>query len=150
MTTVQIRRATLADKDTIFRVHYEALATFHDFYAAFFKTNPRDSMPVATGTALKDPDNVFLVAEEAGRVVGFIRYSLVGSDVKAGEEVGGKEDDVKGARFKLWEPKEHLVEMWKRLNERDVEMDACKEMAVNGKSHICKCAQATHQAAGSF
>ena len=131
MTTVTIREATIADKDAIFDVHYAALQTFHEFYVVFFKMDLKDSMPIATERALNNPDIDFLVAEEGGSVVGFIRY-------KREPEVTPNTAKEEAPPVSLWDPKEHLAEMWARFNARQAEMDACRDKAIDGRAHYCK------------
>ncbi|KAH6962162.1 acyl-CoA N-acyltransferase [Ilyonectria sp. MPI-CAGE-AT-0026] len=142
MSASMIRLATLADKDAIFHVHYQALMQHHEFYGALFKTHPRELLPMLTERALKNPTFVYLAAELEGSVVGFIRYSIVeaqdpdAAEKKAEDENIAKEkDNQKPPRPPLISPKDHLKEIWDRFNKRDEEMDACKQEAVKGQRH---------------
>lgn len=145
MSAPKIRLATLADKDAIFHVHYQALMQHHDFYGALFKTHPRELLPMLTERALKNPTFVYLAAELEGSVVGFIRYSIVeaqdpdAAEKKAeGENIAKDKDNQKPPRPPLISPKDHLKDIWDRFNKRDDEMDACKQEAVKGQRHYCR------------
>ncbi|KAM5345190.1 hypothetical protein ACJ41O_011052 [Fusarium nematophilum] len=124
MTT--IRPATVSDCAAISHVHYEALNPYHVFYAAFFRKHPRDLTPIATLNALNDPSVYFLVAEDAGEVVGFIRYKVNG---------GFEDDTAQAPPPSVWQVKEHMKQLWETFNERLPEMDALKEKTVNGQKH---------------
>ncbi|KAF7552883.1 hypothetical protein G7Z17_g4062 [Cylindrodendrum hubeiense] len=143
MSSLTIRPATIADKDAIFSVHYEALPLYHEFYGALFRVHPRELLPMLTERALKNPTFVFLVAEMEGSVVGFIRYSIVEEqspdathEKSEGDITANKEVKSKKSSPPLIGPKEHLEEIWDRFNKRDVEMDASKEEAVKGQRHF--------------
>ncbi|KND87265.1 hypothetical protein TOPH_08117 [Tolypocladium ophioglossoides CBS 100239] len=116
MSSINIRAATVADGAAISRVHYEALKTYHDFYAA----------------ALDNPKFVFLVADEGGKVVGFVRYNVVeGKGDKKAAAIGSEAPSGPS----LFAPKEHMKGLWERFNEREAEMDACYEKTTNGQRH---------------
>lgn len=139
MSSINIRAATAADGAAISHIHYEALKTYHDFYAAFLALHPRELLPAATGRALENPQFTFLVAEEGGEVVGFARYTVVGGK---GQDEGDKKVEGRGGETasgpSLFAPKEHMKGLWERFNEREAEMDACYEKTTNGQRHYCK------------
>ncbi|KAF4339844.1 gnat family protein acetyltransferase [Fusarium beomiforme] len=128
MTSITIRPATLDDSDSIATIHYEALQFYHDFYAAFFQLHPRDLIPLATKNALQNPGMHFLVAEQAGEIVGFVRYTEVFKDNKP-------TSNAKPAAS-VWTVKKHMEEFWAWFNKRSEEIDASKEKAVDGKDHF--------------
>ncbi|KAJ4311278.1 hypothetical protein N0V84_010523 [Fusarium piperis] len=129
MASITLRPATLADSDAISDVHYEALSRYHIFYAAFFQKHPRDIIRIADRGAIQDPGKTVVVAEE-GEIVGFIIYQIANPNSNKSEE-----DTRDGPALSISEPKEHLRELWGRFNERNAEMDACKEEAVKGQKH---------------
>lgn len=136
MSSITVRPATVADGPVISRIHYEALDTYNEFYAAFLQTHPRDMIPQLTKAALEKTENIFIVAEDAvsGDVVGFIRYLM-----EDPAEEAKKSDNAPGpAAPSLFGCKKHLKELWDKVNEREDEMDACYEKALKGKRHACE------------
>jgi GNAT superfamily N-acetyltransferase len=71
-----------------------------------------------------------VVAEEGGEIVGFIIYQIANSNSNKSEE-----DTRDGPPLSISEPKEHLRKLWDRFNERNAEMDKCKEEAIKGQKH---------------
>ncbi|KAK7422186.1 hypothetical protein QQZ08_009654 [Neonectria magnoliae] len=139
MSFATIRPATIADKDAICRVHYEALTLYHEFYGALFSLHPKDLVPILTERAMNNSTFVFLVAELEGSVVGFIRYSIV--EAKGNKPKGGMADDMQLAETSSSPPaivtqKKHLEEIWERFSRRDAEMDTCKEDTIKGQRHF--------------
>ncbi|KAL7953104.1 acyl-CoA N-acyltransferase [Trichoderma compactum] len=135
MASVTIRPASPADAPAIAAVHYRAQDKYHGFYGAFFVHSPRDILTQATATAVRKPENVYLVAvdEEEKRVVGFVRYA-----VKEEKEEGKQEEAaaVAEAGPSLFGVKEHLKELWDEFDKKQVAMDGCYEKAADGKRHI--------------
>ncbi|KAF5237914.1 hypothetical protein FANTH_10525 [Fusarium anthophilum] len=130
MASITIRPATIDDSDSIANIHYEALQFYHDFYAAFFQLHPRDLIPLATRNALQDPGQQhFLVAEQAGETVGFVRYKEVFKDKI-------KPNSNAKPAASVWTVKKHMEELWDWFNKRSEEIDASKEKAVDGKDHF--------------
>ncbi|KAM6519254.1 hypothetical protein FALCPG4_012900 [Fusarium falciforme] len=131
MSSITLRPATLADSDAISNIHYEALNRYHVFYAAFFQKHPRDIIRIADRRAIQDPGRTVVVAEvEGGEIVGFIIYQIANSNSNKSED-----DTRDGPPLPISEPKEHLRELWDRFNERNAEMDKCKEEATKGQKH---------------
>ncbi|KAI8660292.1 N-acetyltransferase domain-containing protein [Fusarium keratoplasticum] len=131
MASIALRPATLADSDAISNIHYEALNRYHVFYAAFFQKHPRDIIRIADRGAIQDPGRTVVVAEEeGGEIVGFIIYQIANSNSNKSDE-----DTRDGPPLSISEPKEHLKELWDRFNERNAEMDKCKEEAIKGQKH---------------
>ncbi|KAM6518712.1 hypothetical protein FSOLCH5_007473 [Fusarium solani] len=130
MSSITLRPATLTDSDAISNIHYEALNRYHVFYAAFFQKHPRDIIRIADRGAIQDPGRTVVVAEEGGEIVGFIIYQIANSNSNKSEE-----DTRDGPPLSISEPKEHLRELWDRFNERNAEMDKCKEEAIKGQKH---------------
>jgi hypothetical protein len=132
MSSITIRPATIDDSDSIANIHYEALQFYHDFYAAFFQLHPRELIPLATKNALQNPGQQhFLVAEQAGKIVGFVRYKEIIKNNKPNS-------NAKPATS-VWTVKKHMEELWAWFNERSEEIDASKEKAVDGQDHFGKC-----------
>ncbi|KAF5008503.1 hypothetical protein FDECE_5236 [Fusarium decemcellulare] len=131
MASITIRPGTLADSQAISRVHYEALSTYHDFYAAFLQKHPREIISIGTDRALRDPEVVVAVAEDvvAGEIVGFIRYKAINPNSNANKKLDETQAPPAAA------PKEHLEDLWQRFCAREAEMDACKKEAVDGQRH---------------
>lgn len=151
MASFTIRSATEADGPAIAEVHHNALAKYYKFYAAFFARNPRETLPLSTANALKKPEFIFLVAVDdiSGSILGFIRYQVIAGKAAAAalldHNAATHEIDVSEAKeppgplsSSLFAPKEHMKELWDRFNEKQADMDACYEKAVNGAKHICK------------
>ncbi|KAF4973899.1 hypothetical protein FZEAL_9125 [Fusarium zealandicum] len=137
MDAITLRPATPADSERISQIHQDALETYHEFYAAFFQNHPRELMPLATLRALNDPQFTFWVAELAGEMAGFVRYRLVvPANTNANANVVAAQETQGQPLASIWAPKEHLKELWERFNERSVEMDKCREEAVDGKKHF--------------
>ncbi|KAH7258536.1 acyl-CoA N-acyltransferase [Fusarium solani] len=130
MSSITLRPATLTDSDAISNIHYEALNRYHVFYAAFFQKHPRDIIRIADRGAIQDPGRTVVVAEEGGEIVGFIIYQIANSNSNKSEE-----DTRDGPPLSISEPKEHLRELWDRFNERNAEMDKCKEEAIKGQKY---------------
>lgn len=130
MSSITLRPATLTDSDAISNIHYEALNRYHVFYAAFFQKHPRDIIRIADCGAIQDPGRTVVVAEEGGEIVGFIIYQIANSNSNKSEE-----DTRDGPPLSISEPKEHLRKLWDRFNERNAEMDKCKEEAIKGQKH---------------
>ncbi|KAF5629013.1 gnat family protein acetyltransferase [Fusarium tjaetaba] len=129
MSSITIRPATIDDSDSIANIHYEALQFYHDFYAAFFQLHPRDLIPLATRNALQNPGQQhFFVAEQAGEIVGFVRYKEVFKDIKPNSNAKTPASE--------WTVKKHMEELWDWFNKRSEEIDASKEKAVDGKDHF--------------
>ncbi|KAG9498619.1 hypothetical protein J7337_009427 [Fusarium musae] len=129
MSSITIRPATIDDSDSIANIHYEALQFYHDFYAAFFQLHPRDLIPLATRNALQNPGQQhFLVAEQAGEIVGFVRYKEVFKDIKPNSNAKPPAS--------VWTVKKHMEELWDWFNKRSEDIDASKEKAVDGKDHF--------------
>ncbi|UNI17904.1 hypothetical protein JDV02_004211 [Purpureocillium takamizusanense] len=133
---IVIRSATAADQDAIARIHYEALNAYHDFYAAFFRTHPRELLTQSTRRAFAETNFTFLVAEETtingSETVGFIRYKIV----QARPDNAQDEKSVESSQPSLLARKDHLEHIWERFTEREKEMDACYEAAATGKRHF--------------
>lgn len=147
MDQIEIRPATADDAAAMARVHYYALETFQDIYIAFWGAQPRDILPKSTLRGLKDPSQKFLVAVDAtsDEVVGFVRYHIEDEDKgekKDVQEPNETEEQPAPAMESLFTPKEHLADLWKQFGERDDEMDACHDMTLQGRKHICMCLQA--------
>ena len=141
MSAISTRRATIAEAAEIFNVHYAALAKYHECYAAFFETHPRDLLPSMTEKALRNPELIFLVAvdDTTGKVVGFVRYKFENDPEDKAEEKKRSAESVEAAPVSPFTPKEHLKELWAKLNGPCKEaMDACHEKAAEGKKHYCK------------
>ncbi|KAI5461550.1 acyl-CoA N-acyltransferase [Mariannaea sp. PMI_226] len=138
MAPINIRPPTIDDQDAIFRVHYAALEAFHDFYGAFLKLNPQEAMRMAIKRALESREDTFLLAEQDDTVVGFVRYSVVkpSSPEVVKPEAEAKETQSAAPAPSLFQPKEHLKDLWARFGTRQDEMDACKDKALNGEGHI--------------
>lgn len=134
-SVITLRPATLADSDAISSVHYEALDRYHVFYAAFFQKHPREIIRTAAQRAVQDPGRTVVVAEAegGGEIVGFIIYRIANSNSNKSEEE--EEDTRQEPAVSILEPKKHLKELWDRFNERNAEMDACREEAVKGQKH---------------
>lgn len=143
MNSIKIRPARADDAVSIAQIHYQALGTFHEFYAAFFANHPRHILPKSTALALNNPSQIFLVAVDisSDEAVGFIRYYSVNET--SGEEQNVKqvekiEDDPSIPTPSLFAPKEHLKGLWARFNERDDDVEACYTNAAKKQKHICK------------
>lgn len=150
MTGISIRPAVEADGPAIARIHYDALQLFHDFYAAFFAINPRESIPQGITRAMQDPKFKFLVATDnlSGPPVGFIRYNIGNAqfameDAKSPES-GTDHKDEKETLPSLFARKPHMERLWKGFNEREGAMDALYEEATGGREHICKFYPVSH------
>lgn len=141
MSTISIRPATITDAKDISDIHYAALNRYHECYAAFFKTHPRDLLPLMTEKALRNPKMTFLVAvdDATEKIVGFVRYNIENGSEDKAEEPKTSEDPTKPAPATQFARKEHLEELWKKLSgPREDAMDACHEKAAEGKKHYCK------------
>ncbi|KAH7182526.1 acyl-CoA N-acyltransferase [Fusarium flagelliforme] len=133
MSSVTVRPATPADSDAIANIHYQALSSYHEFYAAFFERHPRDLIPLATRNGLQNPAQHFSVAEEAGGVVGFIRYKEPNSNASVGQNNVNANDKPQPS---VWTIKEHMKDFWKWFDNRSEEMDESKEKVLEGKDHF--------------
>ena len=141
MSAISIRPATIADAKEISEIHYAALDRYHECYAAFFKTHPRDLLPLLTDKALKDPKMIFLAAidDATEKMVGFVRYKIENDSEHKAEEPKTSEAHTEPAPAGPFARKEHLEELWKKLSgPREEAMDACHEKAAEGKKHYCK------------
>ncbi|KAL6854510.1 acyl-CoA N-acyltransferase [Trichoderma novae-zelandiae] len=157
MASITIRAGTPADASSIADVHYRALDRYHGFYGAFFVNEPRAILTRATGLAVREGEDVYLVAVEGGgRVVGFVRYAVregrtqaagIGSEMREeeeedkqevvdGEKKGKEEEDVEGRPPSLFAVKEHLKDLWEEFDGKQVAMDECYEKAASGRRHI--------------
>lgn len=136
MSSITIRPATLAESDAIANIHFEALSYYHEFYAAFFELHPRDLIPIATRRALQNPELHFSVAEEAGTVVGFVRYKETVSEKKPEPNSNASNDNK--PLPPIWTIKEHMKDLWQWFDNRSEEIDASKEKALDGKPHFGK------------
>ncbi|WYZ38255.1 hypothetical protein EsH8_III_000169 [Colletotrichum jinshuiense] len=138
---ILIRPATEADTEAIAKVHYAALAKFHDFYAAFFERHPREILPISTRNALRDSSNRFLVAvsSETDAVLGFIKYIIVNSTESPTTTPIIQSSDateVQPNAPSVFAIKSHMKELWESFSHpREDEMDECYEKAVNGRKH---------------
>lgn len=137
---MQVRPATLDDENTIQKIHYIALAPYHDFYAALFSVHPKDLLPTLDGRALRKPSEKFLVAVDSStdKVVGYVRYQIVDVEEKESAKVSAKGQVSSQPTPPLVTPKEHLKDVWERFNKRDDDLDACREKTIQGQRHICK------------
>jgi hypothetical protein len=144
METIKIRDATADDAAKIADIHYNAInQRLHVFYDAFFARNPRDILPLSTAAALKDPAQIFLVAENtsSGEMMGFIRYYMEHDVVEEGKpttSVGEAVDNQTNPVPSLFAPKEHLKALWTRFSAREDEIDTCYMDEAKGQKHICK------------
>lgn len=141
MSAISIRLATIADAKEISDIHYAALDRYHECYAAFFKTHPRDLLPLMTNKALRNPKMTFLAAVDntTGKIVGFVRYNIENDSEDKVEEPKTGENPIEPAPTAPFARKEHLEELWKQLSgPREDAMDACREKAAEGKKHYCK------------
>ncbi|KAH8901137.1 acyl-CoA N-acyltransferase [Thozetella sp. PMI_491] len=129
MESIDIRPATVDDAASIAHVHYQALNTYHEFYAAFFAVHPRDSVPKSTASALQSLGQNFVVAVDtsSGEIVGFIRYHFVDA-----EKV---EEKTVNTVPSLFAPKDHLKDLWAKFCDREDDMDVCYLNASRGKKH---------------
>jgi hypothetical protein len=145
MSSITIRPATLADSDAIANIHSSALEKYNDFYAAFFQRHPRELIPIATRNALQNPKQHFLVAEEAGQTVGFVRYTEVKNKNNTDSDNSNKPNSNASEQPApapgppaVWTIKKHMEELWQWFNARSEEIDASKEKAVDGRDHFGK------------
>ncbi|WZH42885.1 acyl-CoA N-acyltransferase [Fusarium acuminatum] len=143
MSSITIRPATLADSDAIANIHSSALEKYNDFYAAFFQRHPRELIPIATRNALQNPKQHFLVAEEAGQTVGFVRYTEVKNKNNTDSDNSNKPNSNASEQPApapgppaVWTIKKHMEELWQWFNARSEEIDASKEKAVDGRDHF--------------
>lgn len=134
MSSLTVRPATPADSDAIANIHYQALSAYHEFYAAFFERHPRDLIPLATRNGLKNPAQRFSVAEEAGDVVGFIRYKEPNSNASGGNDKPQPQPQPPS----VWTIKEHMKDIWQWFDKRGEEIDAAKDKVLEGKDHFGK------------
>ncbi|KAH8695505.1 acyl-CoA N-acyltransferase [Talaromyces proteolyticus] len=149
--TIEIRQATAYDIIPISQIHYRALERYHEFYAAFLATHPRDILPKSTESALKTPDNIFLVAADSvtGKVVGFTRYYIVPEEKEKEEDrrkalsSATPSAEATQAQSKpqvqvssLYASKSHVKDIWDRFSERDDEMEAVYTGEVKGQRHL--------------
>ncbi|CAM1502764.1 Fc.00g075400.m01.CDS01 [Cosmosporella sp. VM-42] len=132
--TIKIRPAEPSDGTKIAKVHYEALATYHPFYAAFFETHPREILPAATLASLQDSENRFVVAADDEEVVGFIRYNVIDGAEKTEDE--GKEDRGGSMPKDLFNTKDYMKDLWAEFNAGNDEKDKISK-EFESQPHIC-------------
>lgn len=143
MAALQVRPATILDVPAIAKVHERALEKFHDFYAAFYKNHPVESLPKSTFAAVNNPANIFLIALDGEAIVGFLRYHIADT-VEEKKAVGLEGESVQAQaqpQPDFYERKDSLKELWTEFNADDDEKDALYDGTVKGKRHICKCTQ---------
>ncbi|KAL7929888.1 acyl-CoA N-acyltransferase [Trichoderma chlorosporum] len=145
MASVTIRPASPADAPAMADVHHRAQDKYHGFYGAFFVHSTRDIVTQNTARAVRKPENVYLVAVDgaSGKVVGFVRYAVVGEKKKEEEEEGKKEKEEEEeeeeeavAGPSLFGVKEHVKDLWDEFDKKQVAMDECYEKAADGKKHF--------------
>ena len=142
--SISVRRATVADAPAIAKIHYDALDEFHPFYAAFFKTHPKDILSSTIPAAFAKPEQSFQVAvdDTSGAIVGFIRTS----DVAAKEPEPARVDEASkdsdkekqaGAGSSPFGPKEYVKPVWERFSKKDDELDDLRDEVTKGQRFIC-------------
>jgi hypothetical protein len=144
MESIELRRADENDGASISQVHYRALQRYHGFYGGFLATHPIDIILDSTDTALLDPKNHFLAATDglANHVFGFIRYQVIGEKVEEQDQPPaqsiGQPDQEESSLSSLFDPKEHLRDLWEKFKEKDNSIEVCYQKAVKGQRHYCK------------
>lgn len=137
MASFILRPASPADAPAIADVHYRAMDKYHEFYAAFFALSPRDILEKLTAAAVQKPEIVYLVAvDEAGRVVGFVRYT-VEAEKKLEAEKKPEAAVSAEAGPSPFAVKAHVKELWEEFEKKQVAMDGCYEKTMDGRRHIC-------------
>ena len=145
MSNISIRRATVADAPAIAKIHYDALDEFHPFYAAFFKTHPKDILSSTIPAAFAKPEQSFQVAvdEASGAIVGFIRTRDVATkepelaSVDKASKDSDKEEQV--SEPSPFGPKEYAKPVWERFSKKDDELDDLRDEVTKGQRFICTC-----------
>lgn len=128
---VTVRQGVLTDAPAISKVHYDALARYHPFYAAFFINHPRDILPQSTAEALQDPKTRFLMAVgDEDEVVGFVRYEVLR---EAEDEASNKST----ASASLFSRKEYLEDLWEEFGTADAEKEVHYSKTFEGRNHYC-------------
>jgi hypothetical protein len=162
--TFTVRPATLSDVPAMARAHDEALSHLNDLYAAFFAMPIDKAFLAATEAAVKNAKDTLLVAEQVdtGIIGGFVRYQIMpAASTEPESEEGGQQQQQQQQQQQPQQQqqqpqqqpeeqkdvvatpspfarKEHLEEMWQKLNARWDEMEACEKEAVKGQRYACK------------
>lgn len=138
---VVIRHATAADAESIARIHYEALQLYHDFYAAFLAVHPRISLPKSTAQALANPKASFLVAQSNHtlEILGFIRYRVENPSATSAEAEVPADTPTETTGASLFAAKNHLKDLWERLQGTEAPINECYEQMSKGETHACMC-----------